>query len=259
MAQSNGFSVVVCGRNDNYGTDWKERFDSNLIYSLTDTPHELICVEWNPPEGPKLSSLPWTRPIRFIEVPKELHEILPNPEGFPILEYHARNVGIRRATADWILVTNTDIDLTEVLEELDAQKLDPNNFYRAIRVDYAPHTGLVVKENTDPGPFGLVHTNASGDFILAHKNALHKVRGFPELPTMYFHGDSYLVCQLHASGLKQQILNSPIYHQNHPRRDKPAPSDWWKDCMGILYGARSWVINDSNWGLKGRHLEEICL
>jgi hypothetical protein len=45
--------------------------------------------------------------VRVITVPSDLHDTLNSTS--PVLEFHAKNVGIRRARGDFVLVTNPDI------------------------------------------------------------------------------------------------------------------------------------------------------
>ena len=54
----------------------------------------------------------------------------------PYLEYVAKNVGIRRATAPFVLVTNADILLgREVVDAIADRRLQPGTMYRAPRYD----------------------------------------------------------------------------------------------------------------------------
>lgn len=141
-------SVVAAGRNDNYGGDFLHRmqvFIDNLCeliakYRLA---CEIIIIEWNPPQDrqklkdalirPKL--LKFTK-IRFIEVPEEFHKNFPNSDKIPVFESIAKNIGIRRARGDYILVTNPDIVFSaSLIKFLAKKKLSKNNFYRADRWD----------------------------------------------------------------------------------------------------------------------------
>ena len=54
----------------------------------------------------------------------------------PYLEYVAKNVGIRRAGAPFLLVTNADILLgREVVDAIADRRLQPGTMYRAPRCD----------------------------------------------------------------------------------------------------------------------------
>ncbi|PSQ15955.1 hypothetical protein BRD00_13160 [Halobacteriales archaeon QS_8_69_26] len=54
----------------------------------------------------------------------------------PFFEYIAKNVGIRRASGEYVLAMNPDILLNEDLVEfLASESLDPDSFYRTYRYD----------------------------------------------------------------------------------------------------------------------------
>jgi hypothetical protein len=147
-------SIVVAARNDNYGGDFLQRmqsFTNVLIYMCEkhrlDT--ELIIVEWNPPkENPSIANaLKWpaSHPhtqIRIIRVSEELHKNYPGSERLPLLEFVAKNVGVRRARGEYILATNPDIIFPdEIIKYLSATNFPPNHFYRSVRYDvtFAPN------------------------------------------------------------------------------------------------------------------------
>lgn len=142
-------SFVVVARNDNYGGDFLHRI--NVFVKVLTTlceghglQSELIIVEWNPPEeSPRLINVilwpdiqrKYCR-IRIIEVPNELHKILPNSNRLPLFEYIGKNVGVRRAQGEYILATNPDIIFSEELVNfLASEKLSPACFYRINRYD----------------------------------------------------------------------------------------------------------------------------
>ncbi|MCG8592440.1 MAG: hypothetical protein MJE66_24375 [Proteobacteria bacterium] len=103
---------------------------------------ELIVVEWNPPSGPRLAdALPlrehWSGfPVRYVEVPPELHRRFPNASEIPLFQMIAKNVGIRRARGRFVLATNPDLLFTEeLIEFLASSELDENTLYRLDRID----------------------------------------------------------------------------------------------------------------------------
>jgi hypothetical protein len=104
----------------------------------------------------------------------------------------------------------------------------------------------------------LLHTNASGDFIIISRKAFFKVRGFPESYQFYMHTDSYMCAQLFAAGFTQVIFDYPheVYHNDHSRLDREArpESMSYKDHAVIfakmILGKKSYKINSRNWGLK---------
>jgi len=141
-------SFVVVGRNDNYGHKFLERFQrflDNLIYLCEKykLPSELIIVEWNPPEENKklygdlkIKEERSFVEVRFVEVPKKIHNSFENSDKFPLFEYIGKNAGIRRAKGDFVLVTNPDIIFgEEVIKEIAMKKLDRSTLYRTNRYD----------------------------------------------------------------------------------------------------------------------------
>ena len=60
-----------------------------------------------------------------------------------------------------------------------------------------------------------LHTNACGDFTMMSKADWEKIRGAPELELFSLHLDS-LVCYIaHFAGIKEVVLDAPIYHIDH--------------------------------------------
>ena len=145
MTNNPYISFVITTRNDNYGGNSLHRMQTsvNSLLTLCDKESlntELIIVEWNPPsDTPRLAevlSLPKTPEVRFIEVPNEIHKKLPNSEKISIFEYIAKNVGVRRARGEYVLVTNPDIIFsTELIRYLALKTLSPECFYRIDRHD----------------------------------------------------------------------------------------------------------------------------
>lgn len=101
-----------------------------------------------------------------------------------------------------------------------------------------------------------MHTNASGDFVIASKEAWEKIHGFPEDPHFYMQTDAYGVFQLFAAGFDQAIFMQPhrIYHADHDRAGRagfvePEYVDHEKKFCEMLKGQTSFCFNDTNWGL----------
>jgi hypothetical protein len=140
-------SVVVTSRNDGHGGDPLARlqafvntFDAQCRRSGLDA--ELIIVEWNPPaERPRLHQIVrqpdgCVIPLRFIEVPKPLHERLPRASVLPLFQMIGKNAGIRRARGRFVLATNIDIIFSnELVKFLASRQLRPGVMYRVDRHD----------------------------------------------------------------------------------------------------------------------------
>ncbi|MGA2108556.1 MAG: hypothetical protein ABSH25_13040 [Syntrophorhabdales bacterium] len=137
-------SVVVAARNDNYGGDFLYRmqlFVSTLgaLANRHRLKAELLVVEWNPPpDRPRLrDAIDWPSEsdlgVRIVTVPEDVHRGLPISDKMPMFEYMAKNVGIRRAHGEFILVTNPDIIFSDELTAFLARGNLPTDSY--IEVD----------------------------------------------------------------------------------------------------------------------------
>jgi hypothetical protein len=141
-------SIVATTRNDNHGGDLLKRTTAFVrgIYQQAkrfNVPIELILVEWNPPTDrePLVSVLPPPENgtpvvLRIIQVPAELHLKYRTADVIPLYQMTAKNVGIRRSKAPFILATNIDLLFSDELFKFFAQKaLKEGMFYRANRCD----------------------------------------------------------------------------------------------------------------------------
>lgn len=140
-------SVVMSARNDNYGGHFLDRLNysiSNLLNILKSKNFttEILIIEWNPPKGTQsLKNVIKAKStkkcsIRIITVSASIHNSLSNFENKQLLEFLAKNTGIRRARGEFVLCTNPDILFSSALLNLiNPKKLKKNYFYRAIRYD----------------------------------------------------------------------------------------------------------------------------
>ncbi|CAA6606268.1 conserved hypothetical protein [Rhodospirillaceae bacterium LM-1] len=141
-------SLVVTSRNDNHGQNIQQRmqafvdgwFHQAAKHGLAS---ELIFVEWNPPaDRPRLiDSLNWPENrgpcrLRLIEVPEQTHNLFSCADRLPLYQFIAKNVGIRRAKAPFILTSNIDILFSdELMAYLATRKLEKGVIYRNDRLD----------------------------------------------------------------------------------------------------------------------------
>jgi hypothetical protein len=157
-------SIIVTGRNDNYGGDFYERIQ-NQITCLTHLAEkyqvetEYILVNYNPVDDqPTLrETLNWSDDRRFmtyriLTIPKEIHHKFVNLEvrkTIPLFEFIGKNAAIRRARGKYILTSNADIVFDPgIFKYLSKNSLSENNFYRADRCDYHGVSNAELK-NTD--------------------------------------------------------------------------------------------------------------
>lgn len=107
-----------------------------------------------------------------------------------------------------------------------------------------------------------LHTNASGDFIIAPRQAFEKIHGFPETTEFYMHTDSYGCIQLFTAGYDQAIFVAPhaAFHADHSRMDradrieKMTFNEHAYIFSKICCYSKSYRLNSSHWGLKKYNL-----
>lgn len=145
-------SIVIAGRNDNYGGDFDMRLNNSLkwyygIFEKAKLYTEIVLVNYNP----ILDSAPLSERIegakhlkyvqlRIITVDENAHNGYHNEakrKKLPFYEFIAKNIGIRRAKGQYILSTNADIIIPEtVLSHVTQQNLSPYHYYRTSRADF---------------------------------------------------------------------------------------------------------------------------
>ncbi|MFM1876600.1 MAG: hypothetical protein RL266_2337 [Bacteroidota bacterium] len=146
-------SIVIVGRNDNYGGDFTDRFQNCINWNTRWLEHfgvktEVVFVNWNPvPDQPQIiDQIRWPSErkhvtYRIITVPAEVHEQFVDSDvrdTVPLFEFIAKNVGIRRAQGKYILCINADVLIhPDIIRFIAHQKLDEGTYYRADRWDYS--------------------------------------------------------------------------------------------------------------------------
>lgn len=273
-------SIVVTARHDNYGGDVTERIVKPLQFNAArlserGIAYEVILVEWDPVPGRQYLSdvltthLPdvTTRTIRRIIVAPEYQTALTqNPHPF-YLEYLAKNVGIRRAAAPFVLVSNIDIMLGRaVVDRLAGGALAPGVVYRAARHDIkigVDQTGLTWDALEDPSNHSHrsvlrppLYSHGSGDFLLADRETFHRLRGFNEVYRVARVGiDMNFLAKAYGAGHRIEEIAGPVYHINHVgsfRISKTPPTDGSADSS---WGITDWPArhvtynNPDGWGL----------
>jgi hypothetical protein len=269
-------SIVLTGRNDNFGGDFNQRLFSALSYnhrllSEAGVAYELVFVEWRPLRGRLLLAdvmrerLPViaSRLITY-EVDERYHDAFSQNPRLQFHEFIAKNVGIRRALGSYILVTNTDIYLSrDIVNMIARQTLRPMVLYRATRLDmksWLDGTNLDETVLTDPRNQAALNvlkppyfTNASGDFLLLDRFSFHALRGFNEIVRFAkIHIDANFCFHVRAHGLSIADTGAHVYHfgegtfraQRRVYRARPSDAPWggnWRKQM--LYD------NPPNWGL----------
>jgi hypothetical protein len=217
-------AVVTVGRNDDYMSDFRERLNATIAWNVRYLANEVIFVEWNPPADRELLAHELTekfKSLRVYVVPAETHERICENQNIKLLEYHAKNVGIRRAKAEWILSTNADaaVGLDSVNTLLD-QKLDDNVLWTAERWDIPWRED----QQRQIGFWGSVRYRrpipyerlGTGEFCLASRELWHRARGFDEGMVRHRIGcDVRGTAQMIALGGEVRKVGT-VLHLTHP-------------------------------------------
>jgi hypothetical protein len=239
MAQPS-LSLIVTARHDNYGGSYDERIFKPLQFNcerLTEhgVAFEVVLVEWDPiPDRPWLSDL-LVRQLprlandavrRIVVAPEYQVALTQNPRaGF--LEYIAKNVGIRRAEGNYVLVSNVDVLLgRDVVLAVSLRDLHPGTIYRAPRYDIKlgidqaglSWDALEMPANQVRRPVlrPPLFSGAAGDFLLADRGTFHQLRGFNEVYRAARVGiDLNFLVKAHGAGCPIVDIGGPVYHINH--------------------------------------------
>ncbi|MCS6820166.1 MAG: hypothetical protein RMJ53_02410 [Chitinophagales bacterium] len=150
MEKEKHLSVVLAGRNDDYGGNFKNRLRNCVLWTYHHLcrqaySSEIVFVNYNPLPDPSIETfIDWPESndkvrLRIITINNEVHQTIlgerPMIKNVPVLEYIAKNAGIRRSTGNFILVMNPDIIIHHRLFE-NLNYLKASNYYRTNRFDF---------------------------------------------------------------------------------------------------------------------------
>ncbi len=196
------------------------------------------------------------------------------------------NAAIRRAKGEYILLTSRDTVFNpDLMRFFESRKLKPRIIYRIDRKDvrpaekygsveemqkycasntyrinsrwdvYRPHDIPAILARVLArlyfAPFPVPYTNASGDFLLMHRDDWFRLRGFPEIVNSGIHLDSFVVYSAIYSGMRQVILKDPLklYHIEHPRTPAPSSPHMLQVLDAMRRLRKPIVLNDEDWGM----------
>ena len=217
-------SVILYGRNDNYGYNLHKRaaLSLNCIAEVLSDDDEILFVDYNTPDDyptfPEAIADTLTdkaqRLLRIFRVRASTHKILfENKTHLKTIEPVARNVALRRSNPKnkWILSTNTDLiflpknggSLSEAIKKLEDgyyitarfeipesvwetfPRLDPiATMETTKKLSSAMHLRNVVKGND----YNLY--DGPGDYQLMLREDLFEINGFDERMVLGWHVDS---------------------------------------------------------------------
>jgi hypothetical protein len=280
--RSSSISIVLTGRNDEYGIDFRSRFLRTLAFNHRELSErgvsfEIVFVEWAPkPDRPLLidivlETVPEVRgdlTFRGIVVDRRYQDALSLNPRLEYLEFLAKNVGIRRAAGEYVLATNCDVFLgRRVLDVLEEGTLDARVLYRAARHDLkmTVDTSRVDWEmledptNLEGAPHVLkppLMGGGTGDFMLLDRASFHALGGFNEIYRAARIGiDQNFVLKALSSGLTVRDVGGPVYHVNHVGSYRLAREVYRNREAEAPYGDIRWhskgvvYVNPPTWGL----------
>jgi hypothetical protein len=242
-------TAVIVSRNDNYGGNLIER-STYCINSSIETYDEVIYVDWNSPTHSLLwdieDNINFKGNLKHFIITPEIAKHLTNFDlhAQVCCEALARNIGLSRATGDWVISTNIDIIAPKKEDILNTIKgLGENSFYTISRrevelstikeffggdVNYQDWTSLRdhlistseerhFDEKTVTGDdYSII--NCCGDYQIAHKNVWNTIRGMEEdlIYSLYTDTNVQKKAVMHGFGLKA-LYNPAFFHINHGR------------------------------------------
>lgn len=242
-------SAVVVTRNDNYGGDLNDRA-TYCLNSLIDTFDEVILIDWNSPNNRPLlwdidKNIKFRGNLKHIVITPEVASMLTNedPHAQVCCETLGRNIGIRRATGDYIVSTNIDViaPRRDQLEKTINNDLNTNTFYTISRrhIEWKDIEGFHGGERkygdweelrnhlienseerkyeekvVDGDDYSIV--NCCGDFQLAHRDIWSEIRGFEEELIYVLYSDTNVQKKAVKHGFELKAIYSPaLFHIYH--------------------------------------------
>ncbi|MDA8425320.1 MAG: hypothetical protein M0Z80_04220 [Treponema sp.] len=282
-------SVIVYGRNDNYGYNLHKRvaLSINCMAEMLDAvDDEILFVDYNTPDDhptcPEAIRDTLTaralRLLRIFRVRPAQHQRFRNRTHLMALEPIARNVALRRSNPDnrWILSTNTDMifvprddralgdsvsDLAPALYHLPRFEVPETLWEGLDRMDPCGSIAEIGRWGSDLHLNEIVLGSSTvlydgpGDFQLAPRSDLFGIDGFDERMLLGWHVDSNLARRLgFLHGPPRSVVDRLFgYHCDHTRQVTPAHRHdrVQNDSVRFVDGLTEPTIPEqaSNWGL----------
>jgi hypothetical protein len=217
-------AAVMVGRNDDYMSDFIHRLRATIAWNAKYLIDEVVFVEWNPPADRELLSFNLTKQFDFLRayvVSPEVHRMLCENTNIALLEYHAKNVGIRRAQAPWMVSTNADAAFAlDSVNNILSADLSPHTVWNTQRVDIpwreGRQSGMTLSSSLRYRRISPYSQYGTGEFCLASRELWHKVRGFDETMVRHRIGcDVRGTAQMMAHGAQVRKAGL-VLHLAHP-------------------------------------------
>ncbi|MEZ5010003.1 MAG: hypothetical protein R2753_17775 [Chitinophagales bacterium] len=256
----NEISIIVVGRNDNYGGDFSNRLRTSLEWNLKNIPnHELIYVEWNPVEG-KDSDCLWIEKAhpkaKCYIVSREIHQQLSTNPNIPMMEYYAKNLGFRKASKDWILSINADICIGKDVAK-NIKSANKNKVYATHYQNMNWNGEIITQAFLDDKNYQLQMFAADnniagvvGNLIFTHRDNWMKATGYDEsLSSVRAGVDSDGLKQLFSLGLRPGVLGTH-FHFDHGDSMINGKPNLTHGKMELLKNRKYPYQNKEHWGLE---------
>lgn len=266
-------SVIVVGRNDDFGGRFVDRLLSNAALNANEmsemgVAYQYVFVEWNSPKGvgdlARLFVKKVSHSTAYVCGP-ELHAHVCDNPYMNICEFEAKNVAVRRAKTPWVLCTNADIIFDSGwlsqfrrsgLEKMDAKTLYRTAFRADVKNDviFSSVADVERKENwlRDNPTIPPLYSMAAGDFQLASRAWWNALGGYDE--TIRFakiHKDRRLCSQTLL--LKGKVCaRGRCFHVHHDDSYMTMKNRYsWVSHNGPEYNVNAGLPyrNGSDWGL----------
>jgi hypothetical protein len=268
-------SVILTSKNDNYGGNLYKRTTMALL-SLIEHHDEVIFVDWKTKNGEGVISnikhnLPQTGKLKYIQVPKEfLKEKYPEIANYSMIESIGRNIGLRRASHDYIISTNIDIVTTPIEDSILKEDVfytvprrdvdesfqlsfnDYNSLYKSL---WDNRDGYRTKERFESETDKWSLINCCGDYQIGHKNIWNHMKGFEE-SILFGCGIDTNVMKKASLYSKIQVLDHYIFHLNHGKsgdRDEDESVPPMSDQNSIIRDFTN-TSNSDEWGMYNENL-----
>ena len=278
-------TAVIASRNDDYGLNITHRAYL-CLRAMCQTFDEVIYVDWNSPSGVSLLEQLKIEGYEFdhhnlkeIKIGKQfLTENGIPDDAQPCCEVLARNIGITRATNDWIVSTNIDIIPTEIQVDNFSEETfyigKKINVFDQFHLDNFKDRNLTNEQIVeflnanksrfhymgelpqDSLPNRIVQIIGCGDFQLGHRSLWNAIRGFEEALLYRNHQDSNALIKAYYEDYKIQIMNEyPMYHLDHKNnlafhsKDRATRCNSWDDATtkyAITKNPKTWGFTDKD-------------
>lgn len=276
MVTKKRLSIIAVGRDDGFAEDFISRIKTSISTNIkflekNNIDFEYIIVDWSPLEekylhnNSDLKVLLSDERVVNIVVDKTIVETEKlNPKLF--YEYFAKNIGIRAAKSEYVLLTNADIIIPQQLwryinDVLVEEALNTKNFFRPVErwnVDVKNNNEIEIKNKhvlKEPGlPDECICGGFSGDFLFIERNTLiDKGCGYNEEDVSHRQYDRWqtgmdgeILWNLHNNGITLKYFESPYYHISHSGL---APQvAWGRKLLDGAYKMNAHYSNKVDWG-----------